>query len=247
MNESKDLMKTPDIFEITKNDVFHNVLRINSDSAMTPVSTQTPARLTKNQGSAGKSCFDGVRVCLPRLCLDGIGKDKDFNVAKKTVFRKTPAPGRHDLIPTIELSDSDQSITRRLPARRSLDNAFEKVSDTSHNRSEEGEKTPPRRGMPTTPTTRSCLRMTSAERMSRDGWLSKRKSPRGDSSSTSTTPTSRRRLDDSFGPSPLATTSNLAAITPRSLFELKAGRRITRSRSVAFCEHPIIVSSSDED
>lgn len=246
-NDSNDLNQTSDIFEITKNNVFHNLLRVRSDSSVTPVTTDNRDN-HKSPAKMQKSCFDGVRLSLPRLRFNI--NDGDIPMSNKTVFRKTPAVNASKKLQIIEISDSEQSEAepKHLSVRRSLEIAFEKVSDPKQVKATQladGERTPPRRGITTTPTTRSCLRRTTEERMARSGWLSKRKSSKNDAANEMMTPTSRRRLE-MIGESAHTSKNNEPIIKPRSLFEARASRRVTRSQSLGFSERIIIMSSDDE-
>lgn len=249
LNDSKDLNRTTDIFEITKNDVFHNVLRVTDKTTATvsPISTTN----RRSPRSAEKTCFDGVRINLPFVAQTSANPAENSALVKRTVFRKSPIVTK-DI--SIEISDSDSSEkpAQALPsrsARRSLETAFEKVSDAKQGKLSDNETTPPRKEPAKTPSTRSCMRASREERMARDGWLSKRKTPRiiDDADAALATPRSRRQLNMTAAASTSNQSPSAANIQPRTLFEIKTARRFTRSQSIAFSDHAFTVSSSDEE
>lgn len=247
LNGSKSFNTTSDIFEITKNNVFHNVLQVRSDQKVSPFRRRPSETDNKMSPNKFKSCFDGFRVVIPKLKTP-IETPYQSN---KSTYRKTPAPNPDRTLSAriIDITESQsERVPSKLPTRRSLEHAFDKVGRPKS--AENGvEKTPPRREAPTTPTTRSCLKRAHGKERAL-GWLSKKKSPREQSANNETvTPKSCRRLDMSFAStSKCAYHANAGPFKPRTLFDrMRGGRRITRSQSVSVRDEPIIVFSSDEE
>lgn len=246
LNGSKSFNTTTDIFEITRNNVFHNILQIRSDQKVSPFRRKPENNGNQIDSNKDNTCFDEFRIVMPKLNMSV----KSPNKSNKSVYRKTPAPNPNQSLNVriIDITESEK-IPSKLPTRRSLEHAFDKVG-RSKNIENNLEKTPPRREMPTTPTTRSCLKRAHQKERLSTGWLSKRKSPREQSPQNVTaTPRSCRRLDTSF-PSTSKSTEigNGLPFKPRLLFgQVRAGRRITRSQSVGINNSPIIVFSSDEE
>lgn len=228
---------TSDIFEITRNNVFHNVLRVNEADAVTPVKHSDNA-------ISIKSCFSGVRVVLPRLKSDEIlelqrcvsqraEQQNQFNSQNETTDELIDLTAESQL--NVAISSEDAVI----------------VADI--------EKTPQRK-RPLTPSTRSCVGRLSTEiynissddeapskTPTRSGWLSKRAS---NVTSPHATPRSRRRLDKWF-PSRTndpnnASTSVHSILQPRNIFQKKEPKQMQRLRTPVTLESPSIFSSDDE-
>lgn len=227
---------TSDIFEITRNNVFHNVLKVNNADAMTPVKNSDNVIPTK-------SCFSGVRLILPRLKSDEI-LELQREVAQRA--RNSQTVSSEDLI--------DLTAESQLNAEISSEDGVAMV---------DVEKTPQRK-RPLTPTTRSCVRRSSDEiyissdddtpsksTSTRSGWLSKRTS---NVTSPYATPHSRRRLDKWFPLRTNTTNSNRASkctqsvLQPRNIFEKRRPKQIEhlQSNSRSMLESPSIFSSDDE-
>lgn len=161
-----------DIFEITKNNVFDNVLCSNGDR-ITPAKSKERTELT-----ATSSCLTGLRVILPKLNSELIQQIKNDmamqSQAETPVVTQLVANG--DEVEVVEVESESILVI------------------SSEHSSRDIEKTPERR-QELTPSTRSCLKRHSSERgkkspYTRHGWLSKtRTSPRTD------TPRSRQRVE----------------------------------------------------
>lgn len=215
---------TSDIFEITKNNVFHNVLTVNDADAMTPATKPDNATPTK-------SCFSGARVVLPRLKFDEILE----------LQRGLPQRGQERPQSQTELID--------LTAESQLNDA---ISSQEAIISADVEKTPQRK-RPLTPSTRSCVRPQSDEiyvssddegpskSPTRSGWLTKRVS---NAASPHATPRSRRRLDKWFPTS--AKECPETVLQPRNIFQKSGTNPVRHLQTNNRLESPSIFSSDDE-
>lgn len=162
-----------DIFEITKNSVFDNVLCSASDR-ITPFKGTTSAAPERRQ-SPNVSCLSGLRVILPNLDND------DVHEMQENFYR-----------PEIESQSSDVvDLTA---------NESQKIIEISSEDSVRDVEKTPERKRDLTPSTRSCLKRLSNETSVTD---EKRKTPRSRlgwlttarTSPKSETPQSRRRFD----------------------------------------------------
>lgn len=216
---------TSDIFEITSNNIFHNVLKASSFD-VTPVTTS-------GTGTSNKSCFSGVRVILPRLKSDDI-LELQRGVSQRVREQSNTPEGLIDLTAD---SQVNEAISSESPIV---------VTDI--------EKTPQRK-RPLTPSTRSCVKRGSDEiyissdeevpskTPSRSGWLQKRSS---NVTSPHTTPRSRRNLEKWFPPR--TTTKAQSVLQPRNIFQKNEPNQIERLRANIrpMQESPSIFSSDDE-
>lgn len=170
-----------DIFEITKNSVFENVL-CSAEDKITPVrkagSKSTPKKLSPNI-----SCLSGLRVVLPRLNGNQVQKIQDELVSQTNL---TPAA-------CVSNDDDDNVIDLTINTQ--------KIIEINSDDSIRNREITPERKQELTPSTRSCLRRNIDDRSlteerrkkspyARHGWLSTSKS-----ASKCDTPQSRRRLD----------------------------------------------------
>ncbi|XP_055322232.1 uncharacterized protein LOC129578122 [Sitodiplosis mosellana] len=236
-----------DIFEITKNSVFDNVL-CSADDKITPLKRCQSLRSTQKKSSPSMNCLSGLRVVLPRL------NNHQVEQIQNGLMSQTQPSQQSQSSPQI-LSTSDDVID--LTAHETQKIIEINSDDSVRNR----EKTPECK-QELTPSTRSCLkrhadgRATTDERRkkspySRLGWLtSSRTSPR----SGDTTPQSRRRLDKWRQ---LTDESNLKAddiakvSKPRNLFkEFKSKSKPSqKSRhdipSTSTAQSPIIFSDQE--
>lgn len=186
-----------DIFEITKNSVFDNVL-CSADDKITPLKRSQKMRSTpKNTSPRSMNCLSGLRVILPRLNHHQVEQIQNGLMSQESQLSQQQPQQQSQLSPSI-LSASDDVID--LTAHETQKIIEINSDDSVQNR----EKTPERK-QELTPSTRSCLkryaddRSTTEERRKKSpyarlGWLtSSRTSPR--STNVDTTPQSRRRLD----------------------------------------------------
>lgn len=169
-----------DIFEITKNSVFDNVL-CSADDKITPV--RKGAKSTPNKLSQTISCLSGLRVVLPRLNGNQVQQ-----IQTELVSQTKPTP--------VDSSLNDDDNVIDLTANDSPKIIEINSGDGIRSR----EKTPERK-QDLTPSTRSCLKRNPDDRSlteerrkkspyARFGWLSTSRS-----SSKCDTPQSRRCLD----------------------------------------------------
>lgn len=217
---------TSDIFEITRNNVFHNVLTVNDADAMTPA-------MKPDNATPTKSCFSGVRVVLPRLKSDEILE----------MQRGLPQRAREQSQSQSEMID--------LTAESQLNDA---MSSKDAVIAADVEKTP-QRARPLTPSTRSCVRPQSDEiyvssddegpskSPARSGWLTKRTS---NAASPQATPRSRRRLDKWFPTRANECKSLQTALQPRNIFQKSGTHQVRHLRTNNRLESPSIFSSDDE-
>lgn len=259
LNGSTNNNKTPDIFEITKNNVFHNVIRLGRSTSMSPIPVEDkPVKRTKTTSDLDRSCFSGLRLVLPKLRLEKYTdltptkRDRENAAAKEKTTTKSSV--------CIDLTET-QPITPSRRARRNAQDIVNLISEASWSQAEI-EKTPTSKRL-LTPSTRSCLKRQHNEQTgsgekqpvrspqsTKNCWLSKRNSlSKEGGSNSSGTPNSRRRLDTSFASvSKVQTVKDKTPMKPRTLFQgMRAGNRLTRSKSVSALESPIIVFSSDEE
>lgn len=167
-----------DIFEITENDVFHNILS-SFDDKITPVKDSTPAQAIKPK----KSCLTGLRIHLPRLNIDQIERvQSELKSAAAATKPVNPLPDS-DVILLKDSQESDVQI----------------ISSGESGESCDPQRTPERnkRELVLTPSTRSCLKRSSQMDQSVErkkttptttGWITKKQISPGD------TPRSRLRL-----------------------------------------------------
>lgn len=163
-----------DIFEITKNSVFDNVL-CSANDRITPFKTGEPNNLSPNV-----SCLSGLRIMLAK------SNSSDAELFESsTISTKTPQPSQN----------STDDVLVDLTAIES-----QKIIEISSEDSLRDVQKTPERKQELTPSTRSCLKrqtpaVDNGERKcktprSKSGWISAVKtSPKTD------TPKSRRRLD----------------------------------------------------
>lgn len=181
-----------DIFEITKNSVFDNVL-CSADDKITPLKRSPNLRSTQKKSSTSMNCLSGLRVILPRLNHHQVEQ-----IQNELISQQSELSQEQQSQPPPILSASDDVID--LTAHETQKIIEINSDDSVQNR----EKTPERK-QELTPSTRSCLkryaddRSTTEERRKKSpyarlGWLtSSRTSPR--TNNVDTTPQSRRRLD----------------------------------------------------
>lgn len=217
---------TSDIFEITRNNVFHNVLTVNEADAMTPAKEPDTATPTK-------SSFSGVRVVLPRLKSDEI-LEMQRGLPQRTPEQSQSQSDLIDLTADSQLNDAIDSQEALMAA--------------------DVEKTP-QRERPLTPSTRSCVRPQSDEiyvssdderpskSPARSGWLTKRTS---NAASPQATPRSRRRLDKWFPTRANECKSLQTALQPRNIFQKSGTNQVRHLRTNDRLESPSIFSSDDE-
>lgn len=169
-----------DIFEITKNSVFDNVL-CSADDKITPV--RKGANSPPNKVSQTISCLSGLRVVLPRLNGNQVLKIQDELVSQTKPTPPVPRANDDDSVIDLTANDSQKIIEL---------NSDDGIGSR--------EKTPERK-QELTPSTRSCLKRNADSRSLTDerrkkspyarlGWLSTSRS-----ASKCDTPQSRRRLD----------------------------------------------------
>lgn len=210
-----------DIFEITRNNVFPNVLRVDSAEAVTPViSLDTP-----------KSCFSGVRVVLPRLRSDEIlelQKSVSQHARNYANSQKGSSQELIDLTAKSQLMSADVEKTpqRKRPLTPSTRSCVRRPSGEIYISSDE--EVPSK-----TPT--------------RPGWLSKRKTT---AASPHTTPRSRKQLEKWF-PSPTSRNNyskTQSVLQPRNIFQTNEPNQMQRLRtnSRPTLGSPSIFSSDDE-
>lgn len=174
-----------DIFEITKNSVFDNVLCSADDKI-------TPLKRTQNQSIQKKSCpsmncLSGLRVVLPRLNNQQV--EQIQNVLTSQTQSQSQSQSSIQIRPT-----SDDVVD--LTAQES-----QKIIEINSDDSIQSREKTPECKQELTPSTRSCLKRNGSEDRrkkspySRLGWLtSTRTSPRSHNQGGDT-PQSRRRLD----------------------------------------------------
>lgn len=237
-NESKS--KSNDIFEITRNNVFHNVLRVWSDTAISPIVKSTP----NTSVSRAPSCFSGLKISAPKLSnnseIAGPSETVQSNDSKSTKTKVTEAV--IDLTatstPLIFIDDSEKSING------SSSEDAEIISNSLST---------PERKQPLTPSTRSCLKrvaeannepdtkiVAKTDSPNKPRWLSKRNLDKRPM--TNVTPKTRRTLK--FPQS--------QSIKPRNILnDLKAPENLHRTRpekiKLSGTESPNIMFSSEED
>lgn len=217
---------TSDIFEITKNNVFHNVLQVNDGDKHSD--SIRPA----------KSCFSGVRVILPRLKSDEI-LELQRGVSQQALSSPNDTSGE-----LIDLTAESQLNT----TTGSEDKATDVDADI--------EKTPQRKRPLTPSTRSCVRRLNDEICISSDdeptpsnrprsGWLTKRSST---VTSPHATPRSRKQLEKWFpshtGRSSGARRSLQSVLQPRNIFDKTNGSN--RTTSTTTLESPSIFSSDDE-
>lgn len=221
--------KNGDIFEITKNSVFDNVLCSANDRI-------TPFKGTSTQNlkvSSNTSCLSGLKIKLPIFDGHRVAEIQNDILAELQSSQKSSSTD--DSVVDLTLNESQNII---------------EVSSDDSNRNRE--KTPERK-LDLTPSTRSCLKPNSSiekrKRSSyvRHGWLStSRTSPQS-------TPQSRRRLDRwRKRLNELHPDENVKVTKPRKLFDefksnAKSSQRIRQKNlpSTSTHESPNIFSDHD--
>ncbi|XP_031631749.1 uncharacterized protein LOC116346009 [Contarinia nasturtii] len=224
-----------DVFEITKNSAFDNVL-CSADDRITPLKRSQST--TKNP-SPVVSCLSGLRVILPRL----------NNQQMEQIHNDLSTPTETQM-PQPNLSDSDDVIDL------TLNESQRTIEINSDESCRIREKTPERK-QELTPSTRSCLKRNGTtdetrkkSPYSRLGWLTSSRrtiSPRGE------TPQSRRRLDKwrrRTDESNLKADEVAKLSRPRNLFnEFKSKSSGRKSRndipSTSTARSPIIFSDQE--
>lgn len=201
--------KNVDIFEITKNSVFDNVL-CSAHDRITPFKSN-PNVLPLPNPSPNTSCLSGLRVMLPNLDGHQVSELRNDLLSQIQTTLRTASADQNVI--DLTLNDSQKTVD---------------ISSEESNRNVE--KTPERK-QHLTPSTRSCLKPNSGtdkkKRSSRLrlGWLStSRTSPQTD------TPQSRRRLDRwRKRITDLQTDDNQKISKPRNLFnEFKSNSKLSR-------------------
>lgn len=215
------LCTTPsDIFEITRNNVFHNVLRVDTTEAVTPVISLDSA----------KSCFSGVRVVLPRLKSDEIlemQKSVSQHARNHSNSQNGSSQELIDLTADSQLMPADVEKTpqRKRPLTPSTRSCVRRPSGEIYISSDD--ETPSK-----TPT--------------RSGWLSKRTI----ATSPQATPRSRRQLEKWFPSRTSRNNSNKtqSVLQPRNIFQTNEPNQMQRLRtnSRPTLGSPSIFSSDDE-
>lgn len=224
--------KNVDIFEITKNSVFDNVL-CSAHDRITPFKSN-PNVLPLPNPSPNTSCLSGLRVMLPHF--DGHHVSEIQNDLLSQIQTTQGTASADENVIDLTLTDSQKTVD---------------ISSEESNRNVE--KTPERK-QHLTPSTRSCLKPNSSTDKKkrsarlRHGWLStSRTSPQTD------TPQSRRRLDRwRKRITDLQTDDNEKMAKPRNLFnEFKSNSKLSqrlRQRnypSTSAHESPNIFSDHD--
>lgn len=217
---------TSDIFEITRNNVFHNVLTVNEANAMTPATKPDNATPTK-------SCFSGVRVVLPRLKSDEILEmqrglpQREQSQPKNELIDLTAESQLIDAISSQEaviITDVEKTPQTKRPLTPSARSCVRPQSGEIYVSSDDEE--------PSKSATRS-------------GWLTKRTS---DVASPHATPRSRRRLDKWFPSRTNDCESPQTVLQPRNIFQKSDTNQVRRLRPNNHnrLESPSIFSSDDE-
>lgn len=221
--------KNGDIFEITKNSVFDNVL-CSANDRITPFKGTSTQNL---KASSNTSCLSGLKIKLPIFDGHRVAEIQNDILAELQSSQKSSSTD--DSVVDLTLNESQNII---------------EVSSDDSNRNRE--KTPERK-LDLTPSTRSCLKPNSSiekrKRSSyvRHGWLStSRTSPQS-------TPQSRRRLDRwRKRLNELHPDENVKVTKPRKLFDefksnAKSSQRIRQKNlpSTSTHESPNIFSDHD--
>lgn len=247
-----------DIFEITKNSVFDNVL-CSADDKITPLKRSQNLRSTQKKPSPSMNCLSGLRVILPRLNhhqVEQIQNGLMVSQQSQLSQEQQQSQQQSQLSPPI-LSASADVID--LTAHET-----QKIIEINSDESVQNREKTPERKQELTPSTRSCLkryaddRGTTEERRKKSpyarlGWLtSSRTSPR--TNNVNTTPQSRRRLDKWRKRTDEANLNadEIAKVSrPRNLFnEFKSKSRPTRKSrydipSTSNAQSPIIFSDQE--
>lgn len=235
---------TSDIFEITKNNIFHNVLKVHNSHSVTPVkSTEntTPSKtIDTPTATPTKTSFTGIRVVLPRLTSDEIF-DLQHPGSRRRERAESPQSKRPSSEELIDLT-ADTQLNEMICSQDVII-----VDDV--------EKTPQKKRL-LTPSTRACIRRQSNLSISSDDdqpprtptrspWLSKRKS---NAANLLATPRSRRQLEKWFPTHAANNSIRDTSAKPRNLFQKKEPNRVIRlrSNSRSALESPSIFSSDDE-
>lgn len=171
-----------DIFEITKNNVFDNVL-CSADDKITPI--KKSVKSTPKKLSQTISCLSGLRVVLPRLNGQQLEKIQNDLLSQSQLASTVHS-----------LDDDDDDDVIDLTA-----NDTQKIIEINSDESVRNREITPERKQELTPSTRSCLKRNPEHRSftderrkkspySRLGWLTTSRSSTKDG-----TPQSRRRLE----------------------------------------------------
>lgn len=163
-----------DIFEITKNSVFDNVL-CSANDRITPLKTGETKNASPNPNV---SCLSGLRIMLNKSnCSEAESFQPNTSASSET--------------PQI-LQNSWDDVLVDLTAIDS-----QKVIEISSEDSVRYVEKTPERKQPLTPSTRSCLKRqpVSNEVEPKSGWKSAKRSPKTSANTSPDTPKSRRRLD----------------------------------------------------
>lgn len=200
-----------DIFEITKNSVFDNILCSANDRI-------TPLKSDAVSAKATVSCLSGLRVVLPGSSSNQAQDIQNNDLTSRAAMQMQSSQGSSDdVIVDLTLNETQKVI-----------------EISSEDSARDIEKTPERK-RELTPSTRSCLKRSSNDRstidekrsktpQSRLGWFTKaRKSPKSE------TPQSRRRLDKwkhRIDDNQMDLDGNRKVTRPRNLFnEFKSNAR----------------------
>lgn len=226
--------KNVDIFEITKNSVFGNVL-CSADDRITPLKSNPNVSKTTTRPSPNTSCLSGLRVVIPGM-----------------EAADTPSDRLSQRKPSIDNNDDDDILVDLTSSESQL---IIEISSEDSNRNIE--KTPEHR-QELTPSTRSCLKpdLSTEQRKRtprlRTGWLSTTRT-----SPLSGTPQSRRRLEKwRKRMSDLRPDENVKITKPRNLInEFKSSKtkptsierkRLNVGASTSTQRSPNIFSDNDE-
>lgn len=232
-----------DVFEITRNNIFENIL-CSAQDRITPTIQQNNKKqsaCTTVKCTTNRNCLSGVRVVLPKLDEQQVER----------IRNELQSQSNSQVIEIIEKPDDFIDLT-------SSQNDIDNLVDTDFI-GRNIERTPERK-QDLTPSTRSCLKRSSTcedktndvkrRRIPLDeaGWISTKRSP-----SATGTPHSRRRLEKWLNRTKESETSDCTARVskPRNLckeFKSKANSRRRRkcTSSTTNTQSPNIFSDPDD-
>lgn len=234
---------TSDIFEITKNSVFDNIL-CSANDRITPTKSNST---TNTHDELGKCCLSGLRIIVPKL------SDSRIEQIQQELLSQSQSQSQ-----TIEIVQPKETNIIDLTNTQNF-NDIQEISSEENAFVPEHERTPEKRKLELTPTTRSCLKRHPANDIddsigkkfrspSRSGWLSTKNPQRIE------TPLSRRRFDKWLNRTEENNLNNedLKKITkPRNLFNefrSKSSQRLRRkctSTNTVATENLNILSDDD--
>lgn len=173
-----------DIFEITKNSVFDNIL-CSANDKITPAKSNST---TNTNDELGKCCLSGLRIIVPKL------SDSRIEQIQQELLSQSQSQSQ-----TIEIVQPKETNIIDLTNTQNF-SEIQEISSEENAFVPEHERTPEKQKLELTPTTRSCLKRNPANDTddstgkkfrspSRSGWLSTKNPQRIE------TPLSRRRFD----------------------------------------------------